>query len=308
MKDITQTGIVTDEGCAVALGIFDGVHRGHRQVLDKAFSHSELSKAVFTFNTHTVDSKGKDYKMLITDSFKKKLLQRAGADYIYSPDFYRLKSMPAEDFARDILKGALHAEVAVCGEKFRFGHNAAGDSDALIRFGRKYGFSVEIVERLDYDGVRISSSLIRKLVGEGDIARANELLGYSYGYCLEVIHGNEIGRTWDFPTINQLIPDGLVMPKFGVYVSRVHIGDKYYAGVTNIGVKPTVEKEIRPLAETYIIGYEGDLYGREIEIELFEFIRPERKFESFDALKAEINRNTEYAKKAYSRQHRTTTG
>ena len=299
MTDITETGIVTDERCAVALGIFDGVHRGHRRVLEKAFSHDELRRAIFTFNTHTVDSKGKDYKMLITDSFKRKLLDRAGADYIYSPDFYRLKSMPAEDFARDILKGALHAEVAVCGEKFRFGCGAAGDSDALIRYGRKYGFEVEIVQRLDSDGVRISSSLIRSLVREGEIEKANRLLGYSYGYSLEVIHGNEIGRTWDFPTINQQIPDGLVLPRFGVYVSNVHIDDRCYTGVTNIGVKPTVEKEIRPLAETFIVDYEGDLYGREIEIELFEFIRPEKKFDSFDALKAEIKRNTEYAKAAY---------
>ena len=299
MIDITETGIVTNENTAVALGIFDGVHRGHRRVLEKAFEHSELGRAVFTFNTHTVDSKGKDYKMLITDSFKRKLLARAGADFLYSPDFYRLKMMPAEEFARDILKGALHAEVAVCGEKFRFGHNAEGDSEALIRFGRKYGFSVEIVERLDENGTRISSSLIRKLVSEGDIERANRLLGYSYGYCCEVIHGNEIGRTWDFPTINQQIPDGLVLPRFGVYVSCVHIGDRCYTGVTNIGIKPTVEKDIKPLAETFIVDYEGDLYGREIEIELFEFIRPERKFESFDDLRAEIKRNTEYAKKAY---------
>ena len=301
MKDITQTGIVTDEKTAVALGIFDGVHRGHRRVLSKAFSHDELKRAVFTFNTHTVDSKGRDYKMLITDSFKRRLLERAGAEYIYSPDFYTLKMMPAEEFARDILKGALHAEVAVCGERFRFGHKAEGDSEALIRYGRKYGFSVEIVERLDENGTRISSSLIRQLVSEGEIEKANRLLGYSYGYCCEVIHGNEIGRTWDFPTINQQIPDGLVLPRFGVYVSNVHINDRCFTGVTNIGVKPTVEHDIKPLAETFIVGFEGDLYGKDIEIELFEFIRPERKFDSFDELKAEIKRNTEYAKQAYSK-------
>ena len=298
MKDITNTGISGEE-TAVALGIFDGVHRGHRRVLEKAFSHSELKKAIFTFNTHTVDSKGKDYKMLITDSFKKTLLSRAGADYIYSPDFYKLKTMPAEDFARDILKGRLGAKVAVCGEKFRFGHNALGDSEALIRYGRKYGFDVEIVERLDDNGTRISSSLIRRLVSEGEIVQANRLLGYNYGYCLEVIHGNEIGRTWDFPTINQQIPGGLVLPRFGVYVSRVHIGESRYVGVTNIGVKPSIEKNIKPLAETYIVGFEGDLYGQEIELELLEFVRAERKFDSFDELRAEIKRNTEYAKKAY---------
>lgn len=299
MLDITEKGIAPNEKTAVALGIFDGVHRGHRRVLERAFSHPELKRAIFTFNTHTVDSKGKDYKMLITDSFKKKLLERAGADYIYSPDFYELKMMPAEDFARDILKGVLHAEVAVCGEKFRFGHNALGDSEALTKYGKKYGFKVEIVERLDDNGTRISSSLIRRLVSEGDIAKANKLLGYSYGYSLEVIHGNEIGRTWDFPTINQQIPNGLILPRFGVYVSCVHIGNRLYTGVTNIGVKPSIERDIKPLAETFIVDFEGDLYGQEIEIELFEFIRPEKKFDSLDELKAEIKRNTEYAKEAF---------
>ena len=299
MVDITDTGVTPHEKTAVALGIFDGVHRGHRRVLERAFSHPGLKKAIFTFNTHTVDSKGKDYKMLVTDSFKKTLLSRAGADYIYSPDFYKLKMMPAEDFARDILKGRLGAEVAVCGERFRFGHNAAGDSEALIRFGKKYGFKVEIVERLDDNGTRISSSLIRRLISEGDIEKANRLLGYNYGYCLKVIHGNELGRTWDFPTINQQLPEGLILPRFGVYVSCVHIGDRLYTGVTNIGVKPSVERDIKPLAETFIVDFSGDLYGAEIELELLEFVREERRFDSLDELKREIERNTEYAKEAY---------
>lgn len=301
MKDITLTGAGPEEYTAVALGIFDGVHRGHRRVLETAFSYPSLTKAVFTFDTSTVDTKGEGYRMLITDAFKRKLLERAGAQSIFSPDFLTLKNMEAEDFAREILSGRMHAKVCVCGEKFRFGHNATGDSEALIEYGRKFGFDVKIVERLDDSGKRISSSLIRQLVREGNVREANRLLGYNYGYCLEVIHGNHIGRTWNFPTINQLLPDRLVLPRFGVYVSGVHIDGRVYAGVTNIGVKPTIEDKASPLAETFIIDYTGDLYGRSIEIELFDFIRPERKFDSIDELKAEIKQNTESARATFEK-------
>ena len=299
MLDITDTGLSLKERTAVALGIFDGVHRGHRRVLGTAFAHDGLRHAVFTFTTDTVDSKGKDYKMLITDAYKRKLLERAGAEYLFSPDFTKMRTMPAEDFARDILKGRLGARICVCGEKFRFGYNREGDSEALKEYGRKFGFEVQIVPRLDEGGERISSSLIRKLVSDGDIIKANRLLGYNYGYCLNVSHGNEIGRTWSLPTINQYIPKGLVLPKYGVYCSGVHIGDRLYAGVTNIGVKPSVEENSAPLCETHIIGFEGDLYGKDVEIELYEFIRPEIKFESIDELKAVIKKNTEYAKRAF---------
>ena len=296
MKDITLTGADPGEYSAVALGIFDGVHRGHRRVLETAFSCEGLTRAVFTFDTGTVDTKGEGYKMLITDDFKRSLLRRAGAESIFSPDFHTLKNMEAEDFARLILRDKMHAKVCVCGEKFRFGHGAKGDSEALIRYGRRYGFDVKVVERLDDNGKRISSSLIRSLVREGDVREADRLLGYNYGYCLEVVHGNHLGTTIDFPTINQQLPESLVLPRFGVYVSGVHIDGRVYAGVTNIGVKPTVGQDTSPLAETYIIDFSGDLYGRVLEIELYDFIRPERRFDSFDALKAEIKKNTLQAK------------
>ena len=144
-------------------------------------------------------------------------------------------------------------------------------------------------------GEVISSTEIRRCVREGEIAKANEMLGYHFGFCLEVEHGFQRGRTWDFPTINQQIPKGRVMPKFGVYCSTVEIDGNKYAGVTNIGVKPTVHVETAPLAETFIMDYHGDLYGRKLKLELHEFLRPEKMFDSFDSLREEIAKNKEQA-------------
>ena len=290
---------------AVALGLFDGVHRGHQMIIGeavKAAGADGINSAVFCFKTDTVTSKGHDgrIEMLMTDKEKAKLIDSLGVDYLYSPDFNDMKSFAPEVFVRDVLKGFLDCRYAVCGTDFTFGKGAAGKAEDLAALGKKYGIEVRVMDQLLYEGGVISSTEIRRLIRSGGISGANEMLGYRYGYVTEVEHGYERGRTWSFPTINQKIPKGLVLPKFGVYCSKVLIDGKWYSGVTNIGVKPTVNVETAPLAETFIIGYEGDLYGRELELRLYEFVRPERKFDSFDELKAEIGRNTEFTKNYFS--------
>lgn len=306
MKLITDDGQnVMTKPSAVALGLFDGVHRGHQMIIGeavKAAGADGINSAVFCFKTDTVTSKGHDgrIEMLMTDKEKAKLIDSLGVDYLYSPDFNDMKSLAPEDFVRDVLKGFLDCRYAVCGTDFTFGKGAAGKAEDLAALGKKYGIEVRVMDQLLYEGGVISSTEIRRLIRSGGISGANEMLGYRYGYVAEVEHGYERGRTWSFPTINQRIPKGLVLPKFGVYCSKVLIDGKWYSGVTNIGVKPTVNVETAPLAETFIIGYEGDLYGRELELRLYEFVRPERKFDSFDELKAEIGRNTEFTKKYFS--------
>lgn len=306
MKLITDDGQnVMTKPSAVALGLFDGVHRGHQMIIGEAVKAAEadgINSAVFCFKTDTVTSKGHDgrIEMLMTDKEKAKLIDSLGVDYLYSPDFNDMKSLAPEVFVRDVLKGFLDCRYAVCGTDFTFGKGAAGKAEDLAALGKKYGIEVRVMDQLLYEGGVISSTEIRRLIRSGGISGANEMLGYRYGYVAEVEHGYERGRTWSFPTINQKIPKGLVLPKFGVYCSKVLIDGKWYSGVTNIGVKPTVNVETAPLAETFIIGYEGDLYGRELELRLYEFVRPERKFDSFDELKAEIGRNTEFTKKYFS--------
>lgn len=301
---ITEEQNVRRYKTAVALGLFDGVHRGHRTVIEQAVKrkNDHIKAAVFSFKTDSITSKGYDGKveMLLTDNDKNKLFEKLGSDIVFSPDFSHFKDMSAEDFVRTVLKDKLNACFAVCGEDFRFGRGAQGNAEVLKSLCDKYGIEVCVVKQLKVNGGVVSSTKIRRLIHEGQISKANEMLGYTYGYDLPVVHGFELGRTWNFPTINQEIPQGLVLPRFGVYCSKIYIDGKKYFGVTNIGVKPTVKKDIAPLAETFIFDFQGDLYGDMIRIELCEFVRTERKFDSFGKLKAEIARNIEFAKKYFA--------
>lgn len=285
----------------VALGIFDGVHLGHKKVLDAALEKAaEISAvpAVFTFRTETVTSKG-SFKALMSEEQKCAKLKAYGFETLFSYDFSSLCDMSAGRFVKEILLEKSGAACAVCGEDFRFGSGGRADSSDLKRLCAGSDIEVVTVGQLKIDGEAVSSTRIRKLVERGDISAANRLSGHRFGYRLPVEHGFERGRTWDFPTINQRIPDRLVLPRFGVYCSKVLIDGRRYPGVTNIGVKPTVEKTSPPLAETFIIDFEGDLYGRTLDIELYEFVRPERVFPSFEELKAEIGRNTEFTRRYF---------
>jgi riboflavin kinase/FMN adenylyltransferase len=295
--------ISKENASVAALGIFDGVHLGHRAVIDTAVKKAReigAQPSVFTFDTSSVTSKGR-FEPLITNGDKISRLSALGIKKVYCSDFSRLRDMSAERFVKEILVGNLNAVCAVCGEDFRFGKGGEGSADDLKKICAELGIEVCTVSQLKKGGEAVSSTRIRELIKSGEIAKANELLGWHYGYCAQVVHGFARGRTINFPTINQLIPLGLILPKFGVYCSKVCLDGMEYAAVTNIGVKPTVENASPPLAETYIIGYSGDLYGRTLETSLYEFIRPEKKFESFEELKSEIERNTEYAKKYFER-------
>lgn len=298
MKDITNEREPLKWRSAVALGVFDGVHLGHRTVIDKAveLGSGELRSVVFTFRQGSVTNKGS--VRLLSDEDKTYRLAQRRVDLICSPDLGDVRDMPPEVFVRDILAARLNCRYTVCGEDFRFGKGAAGNAQLLRELGEKYGFEAVVLNKLALGGETVSSTVIKEHIARGEIVRANELLGYRFGYRLPVIHGRELGRTWDFPTINQLLPEGIVMPRYGVYCSRVKTGGKAYTGVTNIGVKPTVGTENAPLAETYIIGFGGDLYGKTVQVSLERFLRPEQRFESIEALRAQIARDTDEARKS----------
>ena len=284
---------------AAALGFFDGVHSGHRAVLKTAAAQKKngLVPCAFTFPPESNAGKGTDY---IYSSAEKNFIieERCGIERIFSPSFADVCGFSGDTFARDILRKEMNAAYVVCGKDFRFGRGAAGDAELLKKLGEKYGFETVVLDKLALGGETVSSTVIKKHIAGGEIVRANELLGYRFGYRLPVIHGRELGRTWDFPTVNQLLPEEIVLPRFGVYCSRVKIGGKAYTGVTNIGVKPTVGAEKAPLAETYIIDFGGDLYGRVVEVGLERFIRPEKRFGSIDELRAQIARDTDEVRRS----------
>ena len=299
--DITKSKDAFQNKTAVTMGIFDGVHRGHQAVINTAceFKKQGLDVVLFTFKTDTVTTKGRGFiEMLLSDDLKKERFDKLGVDYIYSPAFDEMKNMTSAQFVEQVLYKKLNADVVVCGEDFRFGKGAKGDAEKLKLLCEKHHIKTVIVKQAKYEGRKISSSDIRDCIRHGEIKRANEMLGYNYYYKLPVLHGNEIGRTLDFPTINQEITKGYIFPLFGVYITRTKIDGKWYNSISNIGVKPTVEERSVPLIETNILDFEGDIYGQVVEVELICFLRPERKFESVDELKrqvkSDINKTREF--------------
>ena len=281
---------------AAALGIFDGVHRGHRAVIDKAAEEAEkrgLAPAVCTFKTGTINTKGSGYRPIYSDETKLVLLEKEGAEYVFIPDFAEIRDMSPEDFVKKILRGILNARIVVCGRDFRFGKNAACSAEGLKEICSRLGMKLCVVDDVTENGIRICSADIRKYISEGDIKSANLLLGHNYAITGRVIHGNCFGRKMNFPTANQRMYENNVMPRFGVYASYAELDGKVYRGITNIGVKPTVESSGIPLAETHFPGFSGDIYGREIVVRLFDFIRPEIRFNNTDELRAQINSDVE---------------
>lgn len=294
MIDITY-GFPPKEKTAVALGYFDGLHLGHIEVIGEAMAFARLHKpdmasAVFTFNCDTTLPKFQRQEDIISFENKCEMLQRMGVDYIFAPDFAEVCTLTAEDFVKEILVKRLNADFACCGGNFRFGKNGAGTPQLLCELAKKSRMSkVHIVEDVCLDGEMISSTRIRGLLRKGEIEQANRLLGYDMWYRLEVVHGNELGRTMAFPTINQIIPKTNIVPCLGVYESRVEIGGRKYVGITNIGIRPTVSNNGETVMETHIPDFSGDLYGQNISISLCRFIRPEKRFDSIKELKDQIS-------------------
>lgn len=282
---------------AAALGLFDGVHLGHRAVLGTAAEQGKngLVPCAFTFPPESAANKGAA-GYIYSEYEKNFILEHdLGIKRVFSPRFADICGMDGETFAQEILCGEMNAAFVCCGNDFRFGKGAACGVDELRRFGERFGFTVSTVDDVFCGDDRVSSTLIRELLAEGSIGRANELLGKPYTIIKNVSRGAKLGRTIGFPTANQLFDEGQLVPKFGVYASKTFADGKWYPSITDIGVKPTVNYGGAPLAETYIHGFSGDLYGSPLQVILCHFIRPEMKFGSVDELKAQINADTEYA-------------
>lgn len=287
MVNVTDGKKITQK-TVVALGLFDGMHRGHKQIIAEMLKYCDkgYASAVFTFNTESVRFKhGKPFEYISTNEQKLRTLEFIGIDYIMCPDFDDMKELTGEEFALEILCKQLNATAVACGENFRFGKNASCGTEELKKFGKKYGFEV-IVTELVSDG--FSSEKYRALLREGRVNDSYILGGAGYSLYAEVVAGNRLGRTLDFPTINQNFAEGQLVPKRGVYHTGTVINGVVYDSITNVGVKPTVEKDIKPLAETHILDYSGDLYGKKLEVLFYSFIRDEMKFGSVEELKKQV--------------------
>lgn len=277
---------------AAALGIFDGVHLGHRRVLKISAEMSEKGfiPSVFTFRSDTLAEKqGRSLKYIYTDENRERIIKNIGIRDIFSENFGSFKSLSGEEFVREVLVKRLNTGIAICGEDYRFGFGASCGAAELLQLGKKYGFDVMVAPEACIDGEKVSSRRIRQLLCEGKVCEASRFLGGSYTIFGEVVRGAQLGRTIGFPTVNQLFKADQLVPAYGVYVSRTTVMGRRYRSMTNIGVKPTVEYGGAPLAETYIDGFSGDLYGERLSVELIDFVRPEKKLGSLEELKRQIS-------------------
>lgn len=281
---------------SVALGQFDGLHIGHKSVI-LAAQREGLTTAVLTFKRGTL-KKGDD-RFLTTDTQRDSIFESLGTQLLCEPDFGDICGLSAESFVDEILIGTLGAKHVVCGFNYRFGRGAQGNAQMLKELCEKRGVECTVVPAVEVCGKSVSSSAIRAYLDEGDAESAAEMLGRPFSYDFEVVGGRQLGRTLGTPTINQLFPDNFICPKYGVYASRAEVDGREYCGVTNVGVKPTVGSD-KPLSETWICGYSGDLYGQKIKVSLIKYLRPEQKFPSIEALKEAILADGEKSRRLFN--------
>ncbi|MDE6889215.1 MAG: riboflavin biosynthesis protein RibF [Eubacterium sp.] len=290
------------EPTVLTLGKFDGLHRGHELLMESIFEKAceGLKAAVFTFDIPPAQAAGMEAKVITTNEEKKRLLAQRGVDYLIECPFTKeMMQMEAESFIKEIVT-RLCVKWIVVGTDFHFGHNRRGDYHMLQQYAQDYGYRVRVVQKMQYQGRDISSTYIREALQKGSLEFANELLGYPYFIRGRIIHGNQVGRTIGFPTINIQPPPQKLLPPFGVYVSKIHLDGKQYGGITNIGKKPTIHGDYPPGAETYIYDFDGDVYEKTAKVELLHFERPEMKFDGIEALKQQLEKDIAYGRKYLS--------
>lgn len=302
MKQILNTEEFCLEASAVCLGKFDGIHKGHRMLIEEIqkYKDQKMQSVVFTFALHpyTLFSRG-EAKLIDTTEEKIEKLEKLGVDVLVSYPFTEeTAAMESEDFIKEVLVKKLGAKIIVVGKDFRFGHQRKGNVSLLRKYEEEYGYKVVSMEKKQEDNHVISSTRIRHEIKVGNMEKVTSLLGETYSITGEVVHGKQLGRTIGMPTINQEVAKEKIIPPKGVYVSKVFLPEGEYRGITNIGNKPTVGGKQQLGVETHILGYEGDLYGQKVKVSFYEFVRSEQKFSSLEELKKQMHRDMEYAKNA----------
>lgn len=275
---------------AVTIGVFDGVHLGHRAILDRLRS-SKLPTTVLTFDPHPAEvlAPGTNPRLLTTIDERVELLEKEGISTVGILDLSGIRHLDPEQFVMEVLIETLGVGRLVIGSDFHFGKDRAGNADYLKRAGEQHGFDVDVVDLVaDSSEEVVTSSRIRGLVEDGDVSEASLLLGSGFRISNVVVHGENRGRVLGYPTANLRPPARKVIPGHGIYAARVLLEDEAHSAAVNVGVRPTFgAKEL--LIEAYLLDFEGDLYGRWLSVEFVERLRPEIDFPNAEALVEQIN-------------------
>lgn len=287
VRDITD--YVSPGETAVSIGKFDGVHLGHRRLLEELLDQKEkgLLATVFTFDPYPEIFFGYGSgQILTTREEKEEIFERMGIDILVEFPFNaQTAATPSRDFVTRFLCRQLRARFIAAGPDLTFGDHGSGHFELLEELAPEYGFKARKIEKVVMDEQIISSTLIRRLVTTGEVTTAARYLGEPYMVRGQIVHGRALGRTIGIPTLNQVPPADKLLPPFGVYYSDVKIAGKTYCGMTNIGVKPTVSDEKHVTVETFLYDFKGDVYGETATVQLLTHRRPEMKFGSLEELK-----------------------
>ena len=292
MKIIIDPKQPLDFHTSAGIGNFDGIHLGHKKIIDAVKRYSEKNSTcscVITFNPHPQKVLGrKDVSLIFPLERRFKMLESTGIDAVICLDFTReLSKVSAENFVKDILLDRLKIKDIVVGPGFSFGHKRKGNVDLLRSMGETHGFNTVVAGAARVGDRVVSSSAIRDLVREGEIYESNRFFGYDYYIEGVVVEGEKRGRKLGFPTVN-LDTEWEILPKPGVYATYVKLSDGFHGSITNIGIRPTFE-ESKLTVETHIFDFNDDLYGEEVRVNFVERLRDEKRFESVDKLVEQIN-------------------
>ena len=284
----------TTKKTIVTLGTFDGVHIGHNAILDKickVAKHENLESVILTFFPHPrkIVSNNYDIKLLNTIEEKSVLLEKIGIqNFIVHPFDKTFSELSPREFVTQVLVEKLNIQKIIIGHDHKFGKDRAADFNDLINFGKEFGFEVEEISAQQINEVSVSSTKIRNSLLEGNVSLAKDYLGYPYVLTGNVVKGNQLGRTINFPTANIEIPEEYkLIPKNGVYVVTINVSNQTFFGMMNIGVKPTLGENKRSI-EVHLLDFDADIYNQKIQVHILERLRDEQKFESFEALKLQL--------------------
>ena len=291
----------SDSPCVVALGCFDGIHAGHRQVISEAVRTAKklgARPAVFSFSRPPKSLFVKDVSLIDDVHEKLSLFESLGIELCVCPDpTHEILSVSAEDFINNIIIEGFSAVHVLCGYNYSFGKGARGSVELLRRLCSAHGIGVTVIDEYLHNGKPVSSSLIRELISKGRVEDAASLLCRPFSVSDKVVDGQHLARRLGFPTLNIVPSPYKLLPLHGVYAVRIRLDGRDYYGIANVGVRPTVDVGIR-CVEAHIFDFSGDLYGKSVTVEFLHFIREERRFDNIELLQAQVLEDIEKAKSA----------